>query len=64
MVQIRNSIDPRATHAVKCLKDLQVLLWPPEDPDKQWSSDTIADVAVILAQYGFGRPKGLNHGRR
>lgn len=39
------------------LESLRDTLWPPADPEQQWSADTIAAVADILDRAGYGPPE-------
>jgi hypothetical protein len=49
------SMPPRADrYAAHVLESLRAVLWPPDDPDEQWSPDTIAAVADILVANGYG----------
>ena len=41
----------------RVLLELRELLWPARDPDEEWSSDTIEEVACVLDRHGFGRHK-------
>jgi Fe-S-cluster containining protein len=37
--------------AMQALKDT---LWPPEEPDRQWSPDTMDEIAQVLINAGYG----------
>jgi hypothetical protein len=39
------------------------VLYPSDDPDAEWSPDTIDDVARVLADAGFGPHAGKRAGR-
>jgi hypothetical protein len=42
------------------LRELQRILWPPEEPNRSWDSGTIGDVADVLVEAGFGPPKMID----
>lgn len=36
------------------LRDIAAVLWPEGNPDHPWDSDTMSQIATILADAGFG----------
>lgn len=48
------TVDKRLRNARKALHDVQEILWPVGNPDAEWSSETIEDVARALVRHGFG----------
>lgn len=47
----------RETYEEKILERLRDILWPPGDPDRQWSADTICEIADELVVAGYGPKK-------
>ena len=56
----RRRVEParlRETYEEKILERLRDILWPPGDPDRQWSADTICEIADELVVAGYGPKK-------
>jgi hypothetical protein len=52
---------PESTRDIKAhdaLAAMQEFLWPPEEPDRDWDSETIEVIARLLADAGYGPPEG------
>jgi Fe-S-cluster containining protein len=39
---------------VRAIQLIQDTLWPPEEPDRQWSPDTLDEIAQVLINIGYG----------
>jgi len=39
------------------LRSLRDVMWPPEEPDREWSADTLEEVAHVLESAGYGFPE-------
>lgn len=48
--------------AEQVIQDIHDILWPPENPDEQWTSDTIELVAERVAK--GSRQRGANNGTK
>lgn len=48
---IEHGPDPRET-----LARLRSILWPADDPDADWSADTLDAIAATMTRAGIGRP--------
>lgn len=42
--------------ALNAAAELRAILWPAEDPDADWSADTLDAIAETLTRAGYGRP--------
>ncbi len=51
------TVAEKRLHASLAVEEIQELLWPEEDHNHEWDSDTPADIAQVLVDWGFGPPE-------